>query len=248
MKFELKQDERIDDLEYKGLKIIQNRRGFCFGIDAILLVDFAKEIRDNSNVLDLGTGTGIIGILLCGKTKLRQIIGVEIQQDVYDMAKRSIMLNNLEDRFCIINEDIKILDKKLELQSFDAIVVNPPYKKNYTGLKNEVEYKIISRHEVMCNLEDIIRVSSKLLKNNGKLYMIHRPERIKDIIVNLEKYKMQIKEIRFIHPNINKKPNMVLIKAVKCGGDFVNVQKPLFVYNLDGTYTDELLKIYGKRR
>lgn len=248
MNIDLKPNERIDDLEYKGLKIIQNKDGFCFGIDAVLLSDFAKDIRNGSNVLDLGTGTGILGILLCGKTKLSKITGVEIQEDVYDMARRSIILNNLEDRFSVINKDIKNLDKELELQSFDAIVTNPPYKKNDTGLQNSNEYKIISRHEVKCNLEDIIRVSSKLLKNNGKLYMIHRPERIKDIIINLDKYNMQIKEIRFVHPNINKKPNMVLIKAVKQGGDFVNVQEPLFVYNLDGTYTDEILRIYSKER
>ena len=248
MEIELKKDERIDDLEYEGLKIIQNENGFCFGMDAVLLSDFAKEIKQGSNVLDLGTGTGILGILLCKKTNLKTITGVEIQKDVYDMAKRSIKLNNLEDKFLVINEDIKNLDKKLELQSFDAIVTNPPYKKNSTGLKNDNEYKVISRHEVKCNLEDIIRVSSKLLKNNGKLYMVHRPERMKDIIINLEKYKMQIKEIRFVHPNINKKPNMILIKAVKQGGDFLNIQQPLFVYNLDGTYTDEILKIYHKER
>ncbi len=246
MEVELKPDERIDDLEYKGLKIIQNKNGFCFGIDAVCLSDFAKEIPKGSKVIDLGTGTGILGILLCKKTELKSIIGVEIQEEVYDMAKRSVKLNNLEDKFSLLNEDIKNLDKKLELQSFDAIVTNPPYKKNDTGLKNSNEYKIISRHEVMCNIEDIIKISSKLLKNNGKLYMVHRPERIKDIIVNLDKYKMQIKEMRFIHPNINKKPNMVLIKAVKNGGDFLNIQAPLFVYNLDGSYTNEILKIYNK--
>lgn len=246
MEVELKKDERIDDLEYKGLKIIQNKNGFCFGIDAVLLSDFAKEIKKESKVLDLGTGTGILGILLCKKTELKDIIGVEIQKDVFDMAKRSIKLNNLEDKFSVINEDIKELDKKLELQSFDAIVTNPPYKKDNTGLKNDNEYEIISRHEVKCNLEDVIRVSSKLLKNNGKFFMVHRPERIKDIIINLEKYKMQIKEIRFVHPNINKKPNMVLIKAVKGAREFLNVQEPLFVYNEDGTYTNEILKIYNK--
>ena len=248
MEIELKEDERIDDLEYKGLKIIQNKNGFCFGIDAVLLSDFAKEIKKGSSVLDLGTGTGILGILLCAKTELSNITGVEIQEDVFEMAKRSIKLNNLENKFSVINEDIKELEKKLELQSYDAIVTNPPYKKNSTGLKNDNEYKIISRHEVKCNLEDIVRVSSKLLKNNGKLFMVHRPERIKDIIINLNKYKMQIKEIRFVHPNVNKKPNMVLIKAVKGGGDFLNVQEPLFVYNIDGTYTDEILKIYNKER
>lgn len=246
MEVELKKDERIDDLEYKGLKIIQNKNGFCFGIDAILLSDFAKEIKKDSKVLDLGTGTGILGILLCKKTELKNIIGVEIQKDVYDMAQRSIKLNNLEDKFSVINADIKELEKKLELQSFDAIVTNPPYKKDNTGLKNDNEYEIISRHEVKCNLEDVIRVSSKLLKNNGKFFMVQRPERIKDIIINLEKYKMQIKEMRFVYPNMSKKPNMILIKAVKGARDFLNVQEPLFVYNEDGTYTDEILKIYNK--
>lgn len=248
MKIKLKQDERIDDLEYKGLKIIQNKNGFCFGIDAVLLSDFAKKIKRGSKVLDLGTGTGILGILLCKKTELEQIIGVEIQKDVFDMAKRSVQLNNLENKFLVINEDIKKLDSKLELQSYDAIVTNPPYKKDNTGLKNSNEYKIISKHEVKCSLEDIIRVSSKLLKNNGSFYMVHRPERIKDIIINFNKYKMQIKEIKFVHPNINKKPNMVLIKAMKNVGDFLNVQKPLFVYNLDGTYTDEILEIYNRKK
>lgn len=246
MEVELKKDERIDDLEYEGLKIIQNKNGFCFGIDAVLLSDFTKEIKKGSKVLDLGTGTGILGILLCKKTELKNIIGVEIQKDVYDMAQRSIKLNNLEDKFSVINADIKELEKKLELQSFDAIVTNPPYKKDNTGLKNDNEYEIISRHEVKCNLEDVIRVSSKLLKNNGKFFMVHRPERLKDIIINLEKYKMQIKEMRFVYPNMSKKPNMILIKAVKGARDFLNVQEPLFVYNEDGTYTDEILKIYNK--
>lgn len=248
MDVELKKDERIDDLEYKGLKIIQNKNGFCFGIDAVLLSDFAKEIKKDSKVLDLGTGTGILGILLCKKTELKQIIGVEIQQEVFNMAKRSIQLNKLEDKFSVINEDIKELDKVLELQSFDAIVTNPPYKKDNTGLKNDNEYELISRHEVKCNLEDVVRISSKLLKNNGKFFMVHRPERIKDIIINLEKYKMEIKEIRFVHPQKNKKPNMVLIKAVKGAREFLNVQEPLLVYNEDGSYTDEILKIYNKKR
>lgn len=247
MNIELKENERIDDLEYKGLKIIQNKNGFCFGIDAVLLSDFAREIKKGSKVLDLGTGTGILGILLSKKTNLDKIIGVEIQTEVYDMACRSIKLNNLEDKFSVINEDIKNLDKLFKLQSFDAIVTNPPYKKNLTGLKNDTEYKVISRHEVKCNIEDVIKISSKLLKNNGKLYMVHRPERIKDIMVNLDKYKLQPKEIRFIYPYINKKPTMILIKAVKSAGDFLNVQEPFIVYNQDGTYTDEILKIYGKK-
>ena len=159
---EILENERIDDLEFKGLKIIQNKDGFCFGIDSILLSDFAKEIKKGSKVIDLGTGTGIIGILLCMKTELSKIMGVEIQKEVYDMAKRSIKLNNLENKFEIINENIKNLENIIETGTFDAVVTNPPYKKIGTGLTNENEKKLISRHEITANLEDFIKVSSKI--------------------------------------------------------------------------------------
>ena len=181
-------------MEYKGLKIIQNKVGFCFGIDSILLSDFAKEIKSNARVLDLGTGTGIISILLCGKTNLKEIIGVEIQREVYEMAKRSCDLNNLENRFKVINSDIKKLDKEFQANSFDAVVTNPPYKKIHTGLKNENKLKQISRHEIMCNIEDIARVSSFLLKSNSSIYMIHRPDRLVEIIETLKKYKVYLSE------------------------------------------------------
>ncbi len=242
----LKENERIDDLEYKGLKIIQNKNGFCFGIDSVLLSDFAKNIKKDANVLDLGTGTGIISILLCGKTNLKKIIGVEIQKDVYDMAKKSIKLNNLENRFEIINEDIKNLDKIFTPNSFDAIVTNPPYKKNNTGLKSKDEIQLISRHEIMCNIEDIAKISSKLLNSNCSLYMVHRPDRIVDIIQSLKKYKLEPKIIRFIYPKIEKEPNLVLIKATKGAKEFLKIEKPLIVYNDNGTYTKEILKIYNK--
>lgn len=242
----LKENERIDDLEYKGLKIIQNKKGFCFGIDSVLLSDFAKNIKKDANVLDLGTGTGIISILLCGKTNLKKIIGVEIQKDVYNMAKKSIKLNNLENRFEIINEDIKNLDKIFTPNSFDAIVTNPPYKKNNTGLKNKDKVQLISRHEIMCNIEDIAKISSKLLNSNCSLYMVHRPERVVDIIQALKKYKLEPKIIRFVYPKIEKEPNLILIKATKGAKEFLKVEKPLIVYNDDGTYTKEILEIYNK--
>lgn len=246
MKIELLQEERIDDLEYKGLKIIQNRNGFCFGIDSILLSDFAKEIKKESRVIDLGTGTGIIGILLCAKTQLSKMIGIEIQKEVYDMAKRSILLNKLEDKFEIINSNIKELEDKVEMGTFDAVVTNPPYKKQKTGLQNEKEKKMISRHEITADLEDFIQISQKLLKDKKDLYMIHRPDRLVDIIELLRKYKLEPKKIRFVHPKENKEPNLVLIKATKNANPFLKIEKPLYVYKENGEYTEEILKIYGK--
>ena len=212
----------------------------------MLLSDFAKEIKRNSKVLDLGTGTGIISILLCGKTDLKEIIGVEIQEEVFEMAKRSASLNNIEDRFKVVNENIKNLSEIFPANSFDAIVTNPPYKKDNTGLKNENKMKQISRHEIMCNIEDIARVSSYLLKSNSSIYMVHRPDRLLDIIEALRKYKLEPKNIKFVYPKVNKEPNLVLIKATKCAKPFLKVEKPLIVYNEEGLYSEEILKIYNK--
>lgn len=241
------ENERIDDLEYKGLKIIQNKDGFCFGIDSILLSDFAKEIKEGSKVVDLGAGTGIIGIMLSAKTKASKIIGVEIQKDVYEMANRSVRLNNLEDKLEIMNEDVKNLQEKLEIGTFDAVVTNPPYKKAGTGITNENEKKLISRHEITATLEDFIKTANKLLKDKGNLYMVHRPDRLADIIENLRKYKLEPKKIRFVYPNIGKEANMILIKATKNAKPFLKIEEPLYVYNEKGNYTEEILKIYGKK-
>ena len=243
----LKDNEKIDDLEYKNLKIIQNKNGFCFGIDSVLLSDFAKNIKKDANVLDLGTGTGIISILLCGKTNLKHITGIEIQKDVADMARRSIELNNLENRAQILNEDIRNLSKIFPANSFDAVVTNPPYKKENTGLTSKDKTQLISRHEIMCNIEDIAKAASSLLNSNCSIYMVHRPDRIIDIIENLKKYKLEPKIIRFVYSKINKEPNLVLIKATKGAKEFLKVEKPLIVYNEDGTYTDEILEIYNKK-
>lgn len=240
------ENERIDDLEYKGLKIIQNKDGFCFGIDSILLSDFASEIKKEGKVIDLGTGTGIIGIMLCAKTELSKMIGVEVQKEVYDMAKRSIKLNNLQDKFEIINDNIKNLENILEIGTFDAVVTNPPYKKIGTGLINENEKKLISRHEITANLEDFIKMSAKLLKDKGNFYMVHRPDRLVDIIELLRKYKLEPKKIRFVEPSIGKEANLLLIKATKNARPFLKVEKPLYVYKENGEYTEEILKIYNK--
>ena len=243
---ELKENERIDDLEFKGYKIIQNSEGFCFGIDSVLLSDFAKDIRHNSEVMDLGTGTGILCILLAGKTKLKEIYGIEIQEEVADMARRSVELNSLQDKVKIINESILNLEKIFEKGSIDAIVTNPPYKKLNTGLQNDNEKKVISRHEITANLEDFIRISKDMLKDKGEFYMVHRPERLVDIIYLMRKYKIEPKQIRFVAPKIGKEPNLVLIKGVKNAKEFLKFDNILYVYNEDGSYTEELLKIYHK--
>ena len=234
--------ERIDDLQYKGLKIIQNTEGFCFGVDSVLLTEFARDMKKNKTIVDLGTGAGIIGILLSKKVKASKIIGVEIQKDVANMAKRSVELNNLQNIMQILNEDVKNLS--LEKNSFDYVVTNPPYKKKGTGIINREDKQIISRHETTVNLEEWIKVASQLLKDNGAIYMVHRPERLNEIIENLRKYRLEPKRIRFVYPKINKNSNLVLIKAVKYANSFLKVEKPLIIYNEDGTYTDEILKIY----
>ncbi len=247
MDVEIKENERIDDLEYKGLKIIQNTQGFCFGIDAVLLSDFAKEIKNNSKVLDLGTGTGILPILLCGKTNLNKIYGIEIQKEVAAMAGRSVKLNNLENRIEIVNKNIKDIENIFEKNSFDAIVTNPPYKKINTGEKNEKENKLISRHEITASLDDFIKISFNLLKDKGSFYMVHRPERLAEIIYKLKQNKLEPKIIKFVYSNIKSEPKLVLIKAVKNAKEFLKIEKPLFVYKEDGNYTDEILKIYNKK-
>lgn len=243
----LKSNERIDDLQLNGMRIIQREDGFCFGIDSVLLSDFAKNIRDNSMVLDLGTGTGILGILLTQKTKLKKIIGIEIQEEIADMASRSINLNKLENRFEIINANIKELEGRIPIESFDAIVTNPPYKKMNSGKVNDNEIKLISRHEFKADLSDFIKVSFKYLKDKGTLYMVHRPERLSDIIFEMKKNKIEPKRIRFVHSNQESPSKLVLIEGVKNGKSFLKIEKPLFVYKKDGEYTDEILEIYNKK-
>ena len=246
MEIKLEENERIDDLEFKNLKVIQNKNGFCFGMDAVLLSDFAKNIKRNAKVLDLGTGTGIIPILLCGKTELKKIIGVEIQEEVAKMAKKSILLNSLEGRFEILNCNIKELNKIYKKQTFDVIVTNPPYKKQDSGIVNENEKKVISRHEITANLEDFIKIAKDLLKDKGEIYMVHRPERLVDILELMRKYRIEPKVLKMVCPNKNKEPNLVLIKGVKNAKPFLKIEKNLYVYDTENKYTKEILEIYNK--
>ena len=181
----LEKNERLDDLEYKNIKIIQNKDYFCFGIDSILLSDFAKGIKENSICIDLGTGNGVLPILLTAKTKLKKIYGVEVQEKLADLAKRNVVLNNMEQNVEIINENIKNLENIFNVKSFDYVITNPPYKKKGTGIENGVKEKLIARHEIEGNLEDFLNISYKLLKDNGTLYMVHRTERLVDFLFEL---------------------------------------------------------------
>lgn len=240
----LKDDERIDDLQCKGLKIIQSTKGFCFGMDAVLLSNFC-DIKPRSTVVDLGTGTGIIPLLIWAKNDIKKIYGLEIQDEVAEMAKRSVKLNGLEDIIHILNIDLKESLDVLGVNKFDVVTSNPPYMPKGQGLINPRDKKAISRHEICATLEDVIRISSRLLKHNGRFFMVHRPHRIVDIICLLRKYKLEPKAIRFVHPKVGQKPNLVLIKSVKAAKPELLFHDPLYVYNEDGTYTNEIYKIYG---
>ena len=245
---ELKNNERIDDLQFKDLKIIQNSQGFCFGIDAILLSDFAKDMKKSELVVDLCTGTGVIPILLAGKTEAKKIIGVEIQEECADMAKRSVALNNLENRVEIINVDLKLLKNVIPSATADVVTVNPPYMKKGTGVINEKNAIIISKHEVSCTLEDVIKEAARLLKFNGEFYMIHKSERIADVFCTMRKYKIEPKRVRFVYPQVDKPSNLDLVEGTRSGKEFLKHEKPLIVYKENKEYTDEIYKIYNIKR
>ncbi|MEG1286799.1 MAG: tRNA1(Val) (adenine(37)-N6)-methyltransferase [Clostridium sp.] len=238
-------NESIDDLQLNGLKLIQKKTGFRFGVDAVLLADFTN-VKRKHKVIDICTGTGIVPFLLWGKYEPQSIVGLEIQDDMVEMAKRSVELNNLEERVKFINGDLK--DKILlnDLGRFDVLTVNPPYKLNNAGIVNPDDKLAIARHEVLCNLEDVISAAKKLLKDNGRMYMVHRPERLIDIFELMRKYNIEPKRVKLIHPNSKKAPNIVLVEGQRDGGSYLKWEPSLYVYNEDGTYSDEINKIYGR--
>ena len=244
MSKELKENEKIEDLQCKGLKIIQNKKWFCFGMDAVLLTNYC-DIKNNSTIVDLGTGTGIIPILLSGKRDYAKAYAIEIQEEVAEMARRSVELNNLQDKIEILNIDLKDVLNYIQPNSIDAVISNPPYKLNSSGIVNPSDKKAISRHEIMCTLEDVISKAATLLKQYGRFYMVHRPDRLADIMCLLRKYKLEPKQIRFIHPRINEKPNMILIRASKNGNPELKFDPPLYIYGEDGEYTKSVYDIYG---
>ncbi|MDQ2086366.1 tRNA1(Val) (adenine(37)-N6)-methyltransferase [Herbivorax sp. ANBcel31] len=243
MDVKIKENERIDDLQYKGLKIIQKEDAFCFGLDAVLVANFT-DIKKNDFVVDLGTGTGIIPILIAGKTEAKSILGIEIQEDMAEMAKRSIKLNDIGDRVKIICGDLKKSVDILGSSKFNVIVSNPPYMNAGGGLLSESNTKAVSRHEIFCTLEDVVKASEKLLKPKGQLAMVHRPDRLVDIIWLMRKYSIEPKYMRFVHPSAKKKANLILVKGIKHGRPQLKMMEPLYVYNEHGIFSDEINKIY----
>ena len=238
------EDERIDDLQRNGYRIIQKKKGFCFGMDAVLLSGFA-QVKEGEMAVDLGTGTGIIPILLEAKTKGRHFTGLEIQEEVAEMANRSVRLNHLEDRVDIVRGDIKEASRLFGKASFDVVTSNPPYMNDNHGLKNPDLPKAIARHEVFCTLDDVCREASLLLKTGGRFYMVHRPHRLAEIITALKNYKLEPKRMKLLHPFIDKDANMVLIEAVRGGKSMMKVEAPIIVYQKPGVYTQEIYDIYG---
>ena len=244
MTIKLKDNERIDDLQRNGYQIIQNRDGFCFGMDAVLLSGFAK-VKPEEKAIDLGTGTGIIPILLEAKNQGIHYTGLEIQEEVADMAARSVALNHLEDKITIVRGDIKEASRLFGSASFDVVTSNPPYMNDAHGLKNPDLPKAISRHEVLCTLEDVAREAAKLLRPGGRFYLVHRPHRLIEIITALKSVGMEPKRMKMVHPFADKEANMVLIEAVRGGRSMIKVEAPVIVYKEPGVYTDEIYTIYG---
>lgn len=244
MENSLRPGERLDDLHRNGYKIIQNENKFCFGMDAVLLSGFAN-VKEGETVLDMGTGTGIIPILLAGKTKGKHFTGLEIQSASAEMAKRSVRYNHLDDRISIIEGDIREAGKLFEPASFDVVTSNPPYMTGQHGLVNPDIEKAVARHEICCTLEDVISRTAKLIRVGGRFYLVHRPFRLAEIIHMLVEYRLEPKRMKLVYPFVDREPNMVLIEAVRGGKSRITVEKPLIVYQEPGVYTDEIYDIYG---
>ena len=244
MTIELKDKERLDELQGNGYRIIQNPEKFCFGMDAVLLSGFVRAGKGDI-LLDLGTGTGIIPILLEAKTQCAHLTGLEIQEESADMARRSVALNGLSHKIDIITGDIKEADRIFPSASFDCITCNPPYMIGSHGLANPKEPKAIARHEILCTLEDVVRQAGKLLKPGGHFFMVHRPFRLAEIMTILSQYKLEPKRMRLVYPYVDKEPNMVLLEAVRGGRPRLAVEKPLIVYEKPGVYTPEIYDVYG---
>ena len=244
MEVKLNEGERIDDLERNGLKIIQNKKGFCFGIDAVLLSGFAKAY-EGEKVLDLGTGTGIIPILMSAKTKASKLSALEIQPVSFDMAKRSVSLNDLENKIEIINGDIKEASAIFGRASFDVVTSNPPYIKANSGIVNPKEGKAIARHEVLLTFEDLAKQAKQVLKPQGRFYLVHRPQRLAEIIKTLKDNRLEPKRIKFVHSYIDSDATLFLLEAVSGGREEMKVEKPLIIYKEENVYSDEIHEIYG---
>ncbi|MDO4292821.1 MAG: tRNA1(Val) (adenine(37)-N6)-methyltransferase [Eubacteriales bacterium] len=242
----LRPGERIDDLQRNGLRIIQDRERFCFGMDAVLLAGFAAgAVKPGAALLDLGTGTGIIPLLLSARTKAARLTGLEIQKDSADMARRSVALNGLEERISIIQGDIKEAGELFSAASFDVVTCNPPYMIGKHGLTNPDAPKAIARHELLCTFEDVAAQTARVLAPGGSLFLVHRPFRLAEIMVTLAKYRLEPKRMQLVYPYADREPNMVLLQAVRGGRSRLQVERPLIIYREPGVYTEEIYEIYG---
>ena len=239
-------DETLDDLQLNGICVIQKKDAFRFGVDAVLLANYAK-IKNGMKVVDLCTGTGIIPFIIAGKTKASNIIGIEIQEEMVEMAKRSVRYNKLEEKIQFINADLKNLELLNSLPKVDVVTVNPPYKLRNSGIISSDDKNAIARHEISCTLEDVIMAAKTLLKDNGRFYMVHRPDRMADAIFLMKKHRLEPKAIKMIQPNTKKAPNMILIEGQKYGGSFLKWEETLYVYGDDGKYSKEINDIYGRK-
>lgn len=240
----LKDGERLDDLQCRGYYIIQNPKHFCFGMDAVLLSEFATGSK-KGKAIDLGTGTGVIPLLMEGRGKCAHYTGLEIQEYSADMARRSVAHNGLEDRIDIVQGDIKEVTNIFKAASFDVVTSNPPYINQSHGLENELEPKNIARHEILVSLEEVIKAAGYLLKEGGSFAMVHKPFRLAEIIRLLSKYRLEPKRMCMVQPYADKEPNMVLIESFKGGKPMIKVEPSLVVYNKDGSYTKDLLDRYN---
>lgn len=240
----LKANERIDDLQRNGYQIIQNPEKFCFGMDAVLLTGFAYAGKKDI-LLDLGTGTGIIPILMEAKYHPAHLTGLEIQEESADMARRSVALNGLSDTIDIVTGDIREAGSQMKSASFDCITCNPPYMIERHGLTNPEAPKAIARHEILCTLEDVVNAAAKLLKPGGHFFMVHRPFRLAEIMTALSQYGLEPKRMRLVYPYVDKEPNMVLLEAVRGGKPRMTVEKPLIIFESAGVYTEEIRRDYG---
>ena len=244
MDIQLKDGERLDELDRNGYRIIQDPKRFCFGMDAVLLAGFAK-VKPGEKVLDLGTGTGILPILLEARTKGVSFTGLEIQPESADMAARSVRLNHLENKVHIVNGDIREADRLFGAGSYHVVTSNPPYMTDLHGIKNPNEAKAIARHEILCTLEDVVSQAAKLLAPCGRFYLVHRPFRLAEILTCLCSHGLEPKRMRLVQSYEDREPNMVLIEALKGGRSGMTVEKPLIIFEKPGVYRSEIREVYG---
>ncbi len=239
MEVNILHNEKIEDLGIGGYRIIQTKDGFCFGSDAVLLSKFAR-FKKGDRVLDLCTGTGIIPVLCWAKNTLTSIDAVEILPHISDMAKRTMALNNLSDKIRVTNCDLKNCVEIFGKRGFDAVTVNPPYMNQGGGIVNPKDFLAIARHEIMCSLDDVVRIASLMLKPNGKLFMVHRADRLCDVITTFREYKIEPKRLSMVQPNSKSAPNLILIEGSLYGKVQLKVTEPVLMYDDSGNYIQSI--------